>query len=425
MRSLFAVVLALAAAASAQTSRPPRVTIAMGPPAGVRAIWVLQPDNTLLMYDAAQLRNRRGMKLPAEARKNPEAVSISSTRIVIFAYPPDGRTALRRFWSSNPYAPELVGGAWDRRPASGGGYSILEATPEIDFSSDGQSLYWFEHRQQRLSRGSDISREARFLAWATDLKGDDPRQVAQFTFPACKCETGACSETCPEAAVWAPPSGVSDFFFVTRWVPGQIGTDYQESSVYQKSGDTWTARKLPYPVERFLDAADHGNTYVEAVGDAGCCGWSNESDDTTSVVRGDTSTVIFDERKRFLNNNYDVSFATTMAALSPDVSRVAYTIATTVRPGDEIRLGSDGKPNPDELKSIQKAITELPCVEVVPLSAPEQVNLSLANSELIGWLDQQRLLVLRGGEIQVVDAGSGKMSPTGIKVDAAKFVFLR
>jgi hypothetical protein len=114
-----------------------------------------------------------------------------------------------------------------------------------------------------------------------------------------------------------------------------------------------------------------------------------------------------------------------MAALSPDVSRVAYTIATTVRPGDEIRLGSDGKPNPDELKSIQKAITELPRVEVVTLSAPEQVNLSLANSELIGWLDQQRLLVLRGGEIQVVDAGSGKMSPTGIKVDAAKFVFLR
>jgi hypothetical protein len=44
---------------------------------------------------------------------------------------------------------------------------------------------------------------------------------------------------------------------------------------------------------------------------------------------------------------------------------------------------------------------------------------------LIGWLDQQRLLVLKNGELQVVDANSGKVSPTGIKADAAKYVILR
>ena len=120
-----------------------------------------------------------------------------------------------------------------------------------------------------------------------------------------------------------------------------------------------------------------------------------------------------------------MSFFTAAAALSPDVTRVAYTITVNLQPNEEIRLSSDGKAKPEELKSIKQAITELPRVEVVALTAPERVVISLEKTELIGWLDQQRLLVLKGGEIQVVDAGSGKMSPTGIKADAAKFVFLR
>jgi hypothetical protein len=400
MRSSLAAIMALVAVyASAQIAR---VAVMAGLPPGVRAIWVLQSDNKLARYDAAQFKLWQTLILPAEARKNPDAISISRAGDVLFAYPSDDRTALRRFWCSNPRHPELVGGAWDKRPATGGGYSVLEATPAIYFGSDGQRLFWFEHREQRLTRGSDVSRDARFMAWTTDLKGDDPSQVAQFTFPPCKCETGVCSETCPEASVWAP-EGVSDFFFVTRWVPGQIGSHYDETALYQNKDGAWTSRRLPHPLERILDAADHGNVYVEAVPDAGCCGWANESDDTTSVVRGDVATVIFDERRRFNNNDYDVSFETARAALSPDLSRVAYAIATTMQPGEEIRLSDGGRLNPDELKAIQKALTELPRVEVIALSAPEQVSLSLANTELIGWLDQQRLLVLKNGELQMVD----------------------
>ncbi len=427
MRSVLSVLVALAATLACAQQRPPRVAIYAGPPRDVRALWVLQADNSLLMYDTAQFRNWQGLKLPAEARKHPEAITISRSRTVLFPYPSDGRTSLRRFWSSNVYAPELIGGAWDRRPANGGGYSILEATPELYFSSDGERLFWFEHRQQRVTRAGegDTSRDARFLAWTTDLQGDKPKQVAQFTFPPCKCETGACSETCPEAAVWAPDSGVDDFFFVTRWVPGQIGADYLETSVYQKSGDTWTARKLAHPVERFLDAAGHGNAYIEALGDAGCCGWENASDDTTSVTRDDVSTLIFDERRRFHNDNYDVSFFTAKAALAPGLDRVAYTLESTAGPGNEIRLSDQGKPNPDELKSIQNALPELPRVEVVALAEPEKVVIGIAKAELVAWLDAQRILVVKDGEVQVADAASGKMKSTGIKAEAAKFVFLR
>ena len=334
------------------------------------------------MFDGTQFKNWRGTVLPSEARKNPEAISIHRAGHVIFAYPPDGRTALRRFWSSNVYAPELAGGAWDKRPARGGGFHVLSATPDLYFSSDGERLFWFEHREQRLTRNGDISRDARFLAWTTDLIGDNPQQVAEFALPPCKCATGACSGTCLEAMVWAPAEGVSDFFFVTRWVPGQIGSDYQETALYQQKEGAWTVRKLPNPVERIFDAADHGNVYVEAVLDDGCCGAANDSDDTTSVVRGDSVTVIFDERTRFHNNNYDVSFFTTSARLSPDVSRIAYTIAsTTLQPGEEIRLASDGKPNPAELTANQKAMTELPRV----WSASRKPSLSAGSTSSACW----------------------------------------
>lgn len=67
----------------------------------------------------------------------------------------------------------------------------------------------------------------------------------------------------------------------------------------------------------------------------------------------------------------------------------------------------------------------MPRTEAVALSAPEHPVISLPNTELIGWLDGQRLLVLKSGELQAVDAASGKITPTGIKADAPKYVFLR
>lgn len=181
MRSILpALGLLVSGVASAQT---PRVAVAAGPPPDRRAIWVLQPDHKLARYDAAQFKLWQTVNLPADARQHPESITNSRVGDVLFAYPSDGQTSLRRWWSSNPRHPALVGGAWDVHPASRGGYSILTATPDIYFSKDGEKLYWFEYRQQKLANNGDTSRVARFMAWTTDLDGQNPQAVTEFSSP--------------------------------------------------------------------------------------------------------------------------------------------------------------------------------------------------------------------------------------------------
>jgi hypothetical protein len=294
----------------------------------------------------------------------------------------------------------------------------------IGFSRDGQQLYWFEYREQRLAREGDRWRTATFHAWTTDLTGENPKPITEFTLPRCVCETGACSETCTEAFAWTPSAGVSDFFFVTKWVQGQTDTQYQETALYQRKNGAWTSRKLDKPVEQFLDAAEHGDTFVAVSRDPGCCGWANEGDDTTYLVRNGVTTVRFDERQRFHNDNYDVSFYTANAWLSPDLTKLAYSVVTSAQPGEELRLNEDGKDNPAELERVKKALAEMPMAEVVGVSGSATL-LSVSRAEVVGWLDNARILIVGGGEVKIVDIASGKQTATGVKADAAKYVFLR
>lgn len=405
--------------------RPRVVLIAPGPPAGAgRAIWVLQANNQLALYDSAQFKQWRTLALPAEARQHPENLIFGHGGQVLYRYQNDGRS-VQRFWSSDPRYAELQGGAYEERPADGGGSLITSAAPAVYFSLDGEHLLWFENREQRLSRGPDVWRDASFLAWTTDSDGRNPAQFATFDFPRCTCETGACEETCPEAQVWAPEEGVSDFFFVTRWIPGQTDATYQETDLYQRMNNTWTSHRLARPVERILDAVDHGNLFVSTVGDGGCCGWANEGDDAGVITRNGGDIPFFDELQRFHNQNYDVSFFVQDAAFSPDTARLAYTVAATQKPGEEIRLADSGKANPEELARIQKLLPQMPQLEMILLSAPKTVVFGIPSAEFVGWLDNQRLLAYRNGELLVVDAASGKTTSTGIKADGPKFVFIQ
>ena len=423
---LFSLTAVLCGCALAAAAQAPRVAVPAGPPAGRTLIWVLQPDNKLAAYDAADFRNWQTLALPTEAKDHPERISISRQGAVLVTYPVGENVPLRRFWQSDPrLSSSLVGGADDRTPAPGGGYLITSAIPQVHFTSDRERLFWFENRKQTLNRDNlDISVTTVFLAWTTDRHGEDVRQVAEVPFPQCTCDTGACEETCPEAQVWAPEAGITDFFFVTRWVPGQLGPHFQQTDLYRLQNGRWVGQKLPTPVEQFADMADHGNVFIGVVSDSGCCGWANESDDQALLFRNGQSTVIYDERQRFHNDNYDVSFFTSRARLSPDGSRVAYTLAATASPSEEIRLSDSGKENPEELRRVKKAISELPRVEVLAVTDPKKAVVGLPG-ELVDWLDAKRILIVQAGELVVVDVDSGTKAMTRIKAASALQVFVR
>ena len=426
MSKLPRVLLLLASLSLGLRAQTARVSVMAGVPPGRAAIWVLQPDNKLAAYDAADFRHWQTLALPPEAKDHPESISISRQGAVLAAYPPGENVPLRRFWQSDPrLGSSLFGGAADRAPAPGGGYLITSAVPQVHFTSDPERLFWFENRKQTLNRDYlDISVTTVFLAWTTNRHGEDVRQVAEAPFPTCACDTGSCEETCPEAQVWAPEAGITDFFFVTRWVPGQLQSDFQQTDLYRLQNGRWVSQKLPAPVEQFADMADHGNVFIAVVSDRGCCGWENESDDQTLLFRNVQSTVIYDERERFHNDNYDVSFFTSRARLSPDGSRVAYTLAATARPSVEIRLSDSGKDNPEELRRIKKAISELPRVEVLAVADPKKVAVGLPG-ELVDWLDGKRILIVQAGELVVLDVDSGTKVLTKIKAPSALQVFVR
>jgi hypothetical protein len=402
------------------------VMIPAGPPAGRATIWILDAQNRLSEYDGADFHLwMRSSPLPRDAPNHPENISISRAGQAIYAEAVPG-TSLRRFWSTNNYAHELTGGAQDTRPIQGG-VMVTSASPTVFFSADGQGLFWFENRLSvvRQENRGDISQTGEFLSWTSDLAGRDRKPLVSVEFPPCKCETGACEETCPVIDPWAPDTGISDFFFLTRFVPGQTSPDYLETDLYQAESGVWKARKLPAPVYEFLDATAHGTTYIVAVPDAGCCGWENESDDVTYLVRGGEQSTLFDELARFHNKDYDVSFLTSKALFSPDATEVAYTITASSKPGQAIRLADEGKDNPEELRQIQGALGQLPRVEVVRVSDPAKPHFSLANTELIGWLNAQHLLVWRQGQLFVINAASGESMPTGLKAEKAAYVFIR
>ena len=388
-------------------------------------IWVLSPDNKMSEYDAVLFHPWvTGVGLPPEARKHPENILITSSGIVMYVDTLPG-TALRHIWSTNPYANELVGGADDRRPSAAGGFQITSATPAVYASAEGKRLFWFEDHFSTVNRGPDLSREGSFISWTTDLAANDPQPVTSFRFESCKCETGSCSESCPETVIWAPATGISDFFFLTRWVPGQIGSTYIDTSLYTSAGGAWSARKLDHAVDNFLDAADRGNLYVESPND-----YSGDDDpadapgNVTTMNVGGKVVTIFDERARFHDGGYIIGIATTRAAISPDRGRVAYNLAGS-SPEQEIQPTVPGKGDAKEIQRLHAVLTELPRLEVIAVSSAAKTILSLPNTELAGWLDAGHVLALQHGELQRVDVQTGAITPTGIKAESARFVFLR
>lgn len=120
-----------------------------------------------------------------------------------------------------------------------------------------------------------------------------------------------------------------------------------------------------------------------------------------------------------------MSFSPAGARLSDGARFAAYTIVATARPGTDIRLSSDGRPDPDELARVRRVSGELPAVEIVELAGTPRLAASIPGASLVGWIGERGVLAVRNGSLVVYDETGTKQRETGIRVRTAAAVFLR
>jgi hypothetical protein len=217
---------------------------------------------------------------------------------------------------------------------------------------------------------------------------------------------------------------MQDYFVLTRMIQGQTETQYLSTSIYKQQENQWSPTDLKEPLQRVLDAAEHGSVILSAVLDTGCCGWENQSNDQTLLWRSGKPIVIFDERAQYRNPDYDVSFFTENAKLSPDLTHVAMTVVASAKASGPIQLSEDGQANPAESLRIRKALGEMPQVELVSAEDPSKRTV-VPHAFLVGWLNAREILIVENHLLMAYNIGAGTRRRSTIKVGDAAMVLLR
>ena len=164
---------------------------------------------------------------------------------------------------------------------------------------------------------------------------------------------------------------------------------------------------------------------LEAVPDTGCCGWANQSNDQTLLRNVGKTVTAFDEQDAFKNPDYDVSFYTANARLSPQLGYVAMTIVSTAQPNQPIQLAQQGQASPEESRSIRKALAELPVVEVKSVGDSPRRAAYLAHATLVGWISEKEILIVENHLLVAYSLGTGARRKSSVRVEDAGRVFLR
>jgi hypothetical protein len=446
-RAILAAVAALCGSALAQGPR----------------LWVLRAPGEMVEYDPATFAAKQTVKVPAEALQSPQSIQVNRMGQILFA--PVLSLPLA---DSDLKAPNKVW-LWDGHEATtfdlgvkhevgktGSNQLISESAPVVFLSSDGAHLYWFANDERRLQREDvDLSVTTTWQAWRTDLRGGGRESIAEVKFPECSCPTGACEESCPVGVAWAPANGIGDFFLVTQFVAAKDQPTYKTTTEYRQQGGKWQATALNEPLRRVLDADSNGDAIIEAIPDTGCCGWANQSDDQTFVLTIANKLKVFDELATYKNPDYDVSFYTSTAQLSPDAKAVAMTIVATAQVNQPIQLADQGQANPEESKQIRRALAELPAVEVksVEVENPEARSVEAKRPEgaspvvknaavkktedaprglafaphatLVGWINDKELLLVEDHLLVLYNVATGARRKSNIRVEGADNVLLR
>ena len=398
-----------------------------------KQIWILRPTGEMVEYDPTTFAVKQTVKLPADALKNPANVEVNRAGQVLFAPPvslplsDEDVAATHKVWIWNGHAASTIDQGIERKEEkTGSNEAVAESAPTAYLSADGAHLYWFANEARRLQREDvDLSTVTTWKAWRTDLTGAVREDLGSVKLPECRCPTGSCEESCPIGMVWIPAGGVDKFFLMTQFVAGQTAAVYKASTRYEEEIGKWAAKNLPEPLQRVLDADANGNAIVEAIPDTGCCGWSNQSNDQTLVVVNSNMIIVFDEQATYKNPDYDVSFFTGSAKLSPDVAQIAMTIVSTAQPNKPIQLSEQGQANPEESQRIRKALAELPAVVVKSVEdTPKQIAF-VPHATLVGWISQKELLIIEDHLLVTYNISTGTRRKTNVHVEDAAHVFLR
>jgi hypothetical protein len=398
-----------------------------------KRLWVLSAAGEMVEYDPATFAAKQTVKVPAEAVKSPESVRVNRVGQILFVtlvplpLAEEDAASPPKVWIWNGRNATTIDLGLTREvSATGSNQAITETAPVPFLSADGGRLFWFANLARRLVRDRvDLSTATTWQAWQTDLQGGGRMELVTVKFPECRCETGTCEETCPYGEFWAPDSGVEKFFLMTQFVPGQSEPEYKGSTRYHEEGGKWTANALPEPLLRELDAVPGGDMIVEAIPDAGCCGWSNQSDDQTLVSSNGKKRTVFDELATYKNADYDVSFYTSNARLSPELGYVAMTIVSTAELNKSIQLAEQGQANPEESQRIRKALAELPAVEVKSMEETPRRVAFVPHATLVGWMNEKAILIVEEHVLVVYNVGTGARRKSSVRVEDAGRVFLR
>jgi hypothetical protein len=397
-----------------------------------KRLWVLRATGEMIEYDPATFTGKDTIKIPLEIAKTPQSISINHLGQMLSAPAvslPLAETDVgpHKAWIWNGHTSATIDlGVKREVGTAGSNQAVTESAPSVYLSADGAHLFWFANQARRLQREEfDLSTQTAWQAWRTDLNGAAREDLAAEKLPDCRCPTGSCEESCPYGVVWAPEGGIDKYFFLTQFVTGKTGAEYRATTRYEDEAGKWTPAAQPEPLKRLLDSASGGNIVIEAIPDTSCCGWSNQSDDQTVVHVSGKIRTVFDERTAYKNPDYDVSFYTANAKLSPEWGYVATTITATAQANQPIQLAQEGQANPEESKQIRKALAELPAVEVTnSREIPGRVAF-LQHASLVGWISEKELLIVEDHVLVTYDVLTGARRKSTVKIDDPSRVFLR
>ena len=398
-----------------------------------KRLWVLRSSGEMAEYDSATFVAKQTVKIPAEALLSLQGLSVNHQGQILFVPAvslPLAESDLHephKAWFWNGHAASTIDLGPKREMGTAGSNQVVTETAPVPYlSDDGAHLFWFANMARRLQREEiDLSTTTTWQAWRTDLSGGSREELAGQKLPECRCTTGSCEETCPYGAAWVPEDGVDKFFLMMQLVTGKTGLEYKASARYQNEGGSWTANPLGDPLQRVLDASADGAVIVEAIPDTGCCGWVNQSNDQTLVLVNGKTRTVFDEQATYKNPDYDVSFYTSNARLSPEYGYLAVTIVATAQANKPIQLSEEGQSNPEESQRIRKALAELPAVQVTSMKEIPGRVAYLPHATLVGWVNEKELLLVEDHILVEYNVATGARKKSGVRVEDAGRVFLR